>query len=167
MIGSRIGRVMRGKPKMLGTTSQILHNNWKLYVENVKDTYHASLLHTFLHDLPHQPADHRGGVADRPNPAATTPATPRGKDRRRAADQLYAGIHSLRRGLPARGIPRLLDSVDEIGDGITLQILSVFPNFVLQQIQQLDRAAACSAEGAGRDRIAVDLYRLRGRRRRR
>ena len=30
--------------------------------------------------------------------------------------------------------PRFLDSVDEIGDGITLQILSVFPNFVLQQI---------------------------------
>jgi anthranilate 1,2-dioxygenase large subunit len=30
--------------------------------------------------------------------------------------------------------PRFLDSVDEIGDGVTLQILSVFPNFVLQQI---------------------------------
>src|SRR5204862_252222 len=30
--------------------------------------------------------------------------------------------------------PRFLESVDEIGDGITLQILSVFPNFVLQQI---------------------------------
>ena len=30
--------------------------------------------------------------------------------------------------------PRFLDVVDEIGDGVTLQILSVFPNFVLQQI---------------------------------
>src|SRR5205085_9285048 len=47
-IGGRIGRVMRGNPKILGTTSQILHNNWKLYVENVKDTSHASLLHTFF-----------------------------------------------------------------------------------------------------------------------
>ena len=52
LIGSRIGRVMHGKPKILGTTSQILHNNWKLYFENVKDTYHASLLHTLLHDVP-------------------------------------------------------------------------------------------------------------------
>jgi len=33
---------------VLGTTSQILHNNWKLYFENVRDTYHATLLHTFF-----------------------------------------------------------------------------------------------------------------------
>jgi len=31
--------------------------------------------------------------------------------------------------------PRLLESVDEFGDGIQLQILTVFPGFVLQQIQ--------------------------------
>src|SRR5260370_42297370 len=30
--------------------------------------------------------------------------------------------------------PRLLESVDEFGDDVTVQILSVFPNFVLQQI---------------------------------
>ena len=30
--------------------------------------------------------------------------------------------------------PRLLDSVEEFGDDVTVQILSVFPNFVLQQI---------------------------------
>src|SRR5262249_59772248 len=30
--------------------------------------------------------------------------------------------------------PSLLDSVDEFGDGIQLQILTVFPGFVLQQI---------------------------------
>src|SRR5262249_34785747 len=30
--------------------------------------------------------------------------------------------------------PSLLESVDEFGDGIQLQILSVFPGFVLQQI---------------------------------
>src|ERR1051325_11663739 len=30
--------------------------------------------------------------------------------------------------------PELFDAVDEIGDGISLQILAVFPGFVLQQI---------------------------------
>ena len=30
--------------------------------------------------------------------------------------------------------PRLLESVEEFGDDVTVQILSVFPNFVLQQI---------------------------------
>ena len=37
--------------------------------------------------------------------------------------------------------PSLLDSVDEFGDGCHLQILSVFPGFVLQQIQNAWRSA--------------------------
>ncbi len=37
-----------GRPvKMLGSHSQIMHNNWKLYAENLRDSYHATLLHTF------------------------------------------------------------------------------------------------------------------------
>ena len=38
--------------------------------------------------------------------------------------------------------PSLLDGFDEFRDGITLQIVSVFPGFVLQQIQNADRRAA-------------------------
>src|SRR4029078_1119695 len=44
----RIRRVMRAPVKVLGSYSQIVPSNWKLYLENVKDTYHASLLHTFF-----------------------------------------------------------------------------------------------------------------------
>src|SRR5262245_28729756 len=44
----RLARVL-GKPmQVLGRFVQALPNNWKLYVENVKDTYHASLLHAFF-----------------------------------------------------------------------------------------------------------------------
>src|SRR5437879_10307320 len=44
----RVRRVM-GKPvQVLGRFTQALPNNWKLYVENVRDTYHASLLHAFF-----------------------------------------------------------------------------------------------------------------------
>src|SRR3546814_18536134 len=32
----------------LGTSRQTSRSNWKIYTENVKDPYHASLLHTFL-----------------------------------------------------------------------------------------------------------------------
>ena len=75
LIGSRIGRVFRGTPKILGTTSQILHNNWKLYIENVKDTYHASLLHTFFTTFRLSRLTTKAASRS-PNPAATTPATP-------------------------------------------------------------------------------------------
>jgi len=134
LIGSRIGRVMRGKPKILGTTSQILHNNWKLYVENVKDTYHASLLHSFFTTFRLSRLTTKGGVAiaeSGGNHASYTYGGERGDNA--SSDQAYAEIPSLHQDYRLRD-PRFLDSVDEIGDGVTLQILSVFPNFVLQQI---------------------------------
>ena len=133
-IGGRIGRVMRGKPKIIGTTSQILHNNWKLYVENVKDTYHASLLHTFFTTFRISRLTTVGGVAiaeSGAHHASYTYGEQRGDNA--TSDQLYSEIHSLHEDYRLKD-PRFLDSVDEIGDGITLQILSVFPNFVLQQI---------------------------------
>ena len=134
LVGSHIGRVMRGKPKILGTTSQILHNNWKLYFENVKDTYHASLLHTFFTTFRVSRLTNTGGVAIADSGAHHFSYTYGGKGEDRAAsDAAYAGIQSLHRDYRLQD-PRFLDSVDEIGDGITLQILSVFPNFVLQQI---------------------------------
>ena len=40
---------MLKKPvEVIGRFIQPLPNNWKLYMENVKDTYHASLLHLFF-----------------------------------------------------------------------------------------------------------------------
>src|SRR6266478_4450302 len=44
----RIRRVLRGPVRVMGRFTQALPNNWKLYVENVRDTYHASLLHAFF-----------------------------------------------------------------------------------------------------------------------
>jgi anthranilate 1,2-dioxygenase large subunit len=123
-IGGRIGRVMRGKPKLLGTTSQILHNNWKLYFENVKDTYHASLLHSFFTTFRISRLTTAGGVAiaeSGAHHASYTYGEQRGDNA--TSDKDYRLQE-----------PGFLDSVDEIGDGVTLQILSVFPNFVLQQI---------------------------------
>ena len=46
---SRIERVLgKRTPVVLGRFTQVLPNNWKLYVENVKDPYHASILHLFF-----------------------------------------------------------------------------------------------------------------------
>jgi anthranilate 1,2-dioxygenase large subunit len=133
-ISSHIARVFHGTPKVLGTTSQILHNNWKLYVENVKDTYHASLLHTFFTTFRVSRLTNPGGVAVAEGGAHHFSYTYGGRPIDQAAsDEAYAGIQSLRDDIRLKD-PRFLDVVDEIGDGITLQILSVFPNFVLQQI---------------------------------
>ena len=135
LIGARIGRVLRAKPKILGTTSQILHNNWKLYIENVKDTYHATLLHTFFATFRVSRLTAGGGVLVSEGGGNHTSYT-RGKTDTvgsATSDKLYADIQSMRDGLHLTD-PRLLESTDEFGDDVTVQILSVFPNFVLQQI---------------------------------
>jgi anthranilate 1,2-dioxygenase large subunit len=134
-IGARIGRVMHGKPKVLGTTSQILHNNWKLYLENVKDTYHASLLHTFFTTFRISRLSIGGGVLIGESGGNHASYTRGGKKQADLpdSDKLYADIQSMRDGLSLAD-PRLLASREEFGDDITVQILSVFPNFVLQQI---------------------------------
>ena len=53
---------MRAPVRLLGGYSQVLPNNWKLYMENVKDTYHASLLHTFFTTFRLNRLSQKGGV---------------------------------------------------------------------------------------------------------
>ena len=136
LIGSRIHRVLHGKPKILGTTSQILHNNWKLYFENVRDTYHATLLHTFFTTFRISRLTSEGGVDIAESGAHHASYTRNKTERvdRATSDQLYAGIPSMRENFRLAD-PSFLASADEFGDDTTTQILSLFPNFVLQQIQ--------------------------------
>src|SRR5262249_22375279 len=47
-VAGRVARVLHKPVEVLGRFTHALPNNWKLYVENVKDTYHASLLHAFF-----------------------------------------------------------------------------------------------------------------------
>jgi len=136
LIGSRIHRVLHGKPKILGTTSQILHNNWKLYFENVRDTYHATLLHSFFTTFRISRLTSEGGVDIAESGAHHASYTRNRVDRvdQATSDRLYAGIPSLRENFRLAD-PSFLAMAEEFGDDTTTQILSLFPNFVLQQIQ--------------------------------
>ncbi len=127
----RMARVLQRPIEVIGRFTQELPNNWKLYCENVRDTYHASLLHSFFATFRITRLTQSGGVAVSPggghHASYTIDKTESGSQYR---DQ---EIRSEKQGFrPAD--PRLLDVVDEFGDGVQLQILSVFPNFILQQI---------------------------------
>ena len=47
VMGGYIDRIFHKPIAYLGCTRQFSNSNWKLYLENVKDPYHASLLHLF------------------------------------------------------------------------------------------------------------------------
>jgi anthranilate 1,2-dioxygenase large subunit/terephthalate 1,2-dioxygenase oxygenase component alpha subunit len=131
-IAARVRRVMKGPVKLLGGYSQVFPNNWKLYLDNVKDTYHASLLHSFFATFRLNRLSQQGGVIvggdGGSHVSYTMMRTDPGGD-----EYEKAGMRSARGGYRLEA-PEMLEAVDEIGDGISLQILGVFPGFVLQQI---------------------------------
>jgi anthranilate 1,2-dioxygenase large subunit/terephthalate 1,2-dioxygenase oxygenase component alpha subunit len=131
---ARLRRVL-GKPvEVLGRFTQALPNNWKLYVENVKDTYHASLLHAFFGTFRITRLTQGGGVMVSPDGAhhaSFTIGTPEDATSTAYRDQGLRSEHASFRLADAR----LIDGVDEFGDRVQLQILTVFPNLVVQQVQ--------------------------------
>lgn len=131
---SRIERVLGNKtPKVIGRFTQDLPNNWKLYFENVKDSYHASILHLFFTTFEINRLSQKGEIivsedgGSHVSYSAIDPAI--------ASDAAYVEQNIRSQSEFGLNDPSLLDGRDEFGDGVTLQILSVFPGFVLQQIQ--------------------------------
>jgi anthranilate 1,2-dioxygenase large subunit len=133
-IHSRIGRVMKGRtPVVLGRYTQALPNNWKLYVENVKDSYHASILHLFFTTFELNRLSQTGGIIVDPTGGHHISFSV--IDSNAAKDNEYAE-QNIRSDSEFRlADPSLLRGFKEFPDDVTLQILSVFPTFILQQIQ--------------------------------
>lgn len=116
--------------KILGTHSQIIHNNWKLYAENVRDSYHATLLHTFYTTFKVNRLDMDGGIilSDKKwhhisySKRATLDA---------AAEYMEAQVHSAQYNSELEG-PELLNAWEGFDDQITHSIQTIFPTLVLQ-----------------------------------
>jgi anthranilate 1,2-dioxygenase large subunit len=123
-------RNMKQKLKILGVHSQMIHNNWKLYAENVRDSYHATLLHTFYTTFKINRLDMDGGIvlSDRKwhhisySKRATLQA---------AAEYKEANVHSAKFSSELDG-PELLKAWEGFDDGITHSIQTVFPTLVMQ-----------------------------------
>ena len=128
----RLRRVLRRPIRVMGRFTQALPNNWKLYVENVKDTYHASLLHLFFGTFRITRLTQGGGVLVSEDGGSHASYTMELDD---SQDTAYRdqGIRTENEAYRLRD-PSLLDTVNEWGDSIKVQILAVFPGFVLQQI---------------------------------
>jgi anthranilate 1,2-dioxygenase large subunit/terephthalate 1,2-dioxygenase oxygenase component alpha subunit len=102
-------------------------------MENVKDSYHASLLHLFFTTFELNRLSQKGGLIVDESGGHHVSYSMTDPD---AADESYKqqGIRSDDSRYRLKD-PSVLAGFKEYDDGITLQILSVFPGFVLQQIQ--------------------------------
>lgn len=102
-------------------------------MENTKDSYHASILHTFFTTFELNRLNQKGGIIvdeSGGNHVSYSMIDPS------LSNDDY-GNQNIRSSKDEYRLedPSLLDGVDEYGDGVTLQILTVFPGLVLQQIQ--------------------------------
>jgi anthranilate 1,2-dioxygenase large subunit len=133
-IYSRIGRVLGGRtPVILGRYTQALPNNWKLYMENVKDSYHASILHLFFTTFELNRLSQTGGIIV--DPSGGHHVSFSAIDTTSADHKEYAQQNIRSDSEFTLADPSLLQSFKEFPDNVTLQILSTFPCFILQQIQ--------------------------------
>jgi phenylpropionate dioxygenase-like ring-hydroxylating dioxygenase large terminal subunit len=119
-----------GRPlRVVGRFTEVLPNNWKMYAENVRDTYHASLLHVFFATFRINRLSQGGGTTVSENGGChiSTTLAPT-----QASDDAYAGMRSVDDELRLSD-PSMLDAADEHGDRVTQQIVSVFPSFAMQR----------------------------------
>ncbi|MBU1359040.1 MAG: aromatic ring-hydroxylating dioxygenase subunit alpha [Gammaproteobacteria bacterium] len=133
-ICERIERVLHKPVEVIGRFTQALPNNWKLYFENVKDSYHASLLHLFFTTFELNRLSQKGGVIVDDTGGHHVSYSMIDLAAEKDASYKEQGLRSDTDRYRLKD-PSLLAGFKEYDDGVTLQILSVFPGFVLQQIQ--------------------------------
>jgi len=152
----RMKRVLVKPLKVLGAYTQVLPNNWKLYMDNVKDTYHASLLHLFFTRFRINRLTQKGGVFVSPDGAHHCTYTEMVEDRGDAYEK--DGMRSAGSQQFTLEAPEVLDQVDEFGDGVSIQILSLFPGFVLHQIRNSLAARQVVPKGIDRTELHWTLF---------
>jgi phenylpropionate dioxygenase-like ring-hydroxylating dioxygenase large terminal subunit len=152
----RLERVLIKPLKVLGSYTQVLPNNWKLYMDNVKDTYHASLLHVFFTRFRINRLTQQGGVFVSKDGAHHCTYTKMVEDKGDAYEQ--GGMRSASSHEFKLEAPGLLDQVDELGDAVSIQILSLFPGFVLHQIRNSLAARQVVPKGIDRTELNWTLF---------
>jgi anthranilate 1,2-dioxygenase large subunit len=141
-----IDRIFHKPIEYLGCTRQFSHSNWKLYMENVKDPYHASMLHLF-----HTTFNiFRVGMKARSIPDANhglhsiITVTKTNEDTSDAYKQ--QNIRSFDEGFALED-DSILALVSEYEEDTTNHIQPIFPQLVIQQIHNTLVARQLLAKG--------------------
>ena len=125
-------RTVGKKMTILGRYSQMMDNNWKLYAENTRDTYHPSLLHAFFATFKLNRLSAEGGVKQDDRNWHHCVFAKRQTDEHHA-EYGSGKIRAMKTDFGLRD-PSLIDQWMEFDDGITNFVQNFFPGFVLQQV---------------------------------
>ncbi len=123
-------RVFDGRGlRLLGYSRQRIPGNWKLMFENIKDPYHASLLHVFLVTFGLFRADQKSQVRMDETGAHGLLISQKGEQK---ASKDTREIANLKENFKLAD-SRLLDPVREFPDDATVVMQTLWPNLIIQQ----------------------------------
>jgi phenylpropionate dioxygenase-like ring-hydroxylating dioxygenase large terminal subunit len=133
-VADGIKRVCRKPLKVLGYDTQRIHANWKAYHENPRDSYHANILHTFYGTFGLSRQSQESGMVLDASGRHVYFYTKAGTEQQSADyKETASALRSHNAGLQLED-PGILKWRDEFGDGVSVQILTTYPSFVLHQI---------------------------------
>ena len=116
--------------RILGYERQSIESNWKLYMENLKDPYHASLLHVFFATFGLFRFDQPAWVEmDATGRHAIMAVASRGGQ---SSSEATRGMKSFRSDLTLKG-PELISPVPEFPGKAVGVMQTLWPNLVVQQ----------------------------------
>jgi salicylate 5-hydroxylase large subunit len=115
--------------RLLGHSRQRIGGNWKLMLENIKDTHHASLLHVFFVTFGLFRVDNDSTIEMDPTGLHTALSSIRGKQELNEGTAQMKSFH----GEMELADPRLLDTVREFPGDRTVVMQTIWPNLILQQ----------------------------------
>ncbi|HEY1363558.1 MAG TPA: Rieske 2Fe-2S domain-containing protein [Xanthobacteraceae bacterium] len=119
------------RPKLLGYYRHTLPGNWKLYHENLKDPYHATLLHTFLVTFGLLVAGNRSLMLADPSGRHGVMASAK-SDAKTIAGDAKKEMRAYREGMTLAE-PRFMDFVDEFDSPWSVTMLTIWPNLIVQR----------------------------------
>ena len=132
---ANLDRVLGRKMEILGKFRHGLDGNWKLYMENVRDTYHATLLHSFFPTFGLVRLSMKGGIVLSDGGLHHMTYSMRATDQ--AESQYNAkDLRAVKDGYTLKA-PELIEGWPEYECGTTLAIQSIFPNFSVQQLSNV------------------------------
>ena len=143
--------------RILGYSRQRIAGNWKLYAENLRDTYHASLLHEFFVTYGVDRATQKGGVKMDARHRHNMNHAYAASDSQEDAKAAYAETATRLDRMRLRD-EKLLKFHNEYPDGMNLAAPTFFPNGLLIQINNTLGTRQIRPKGPGEHEVFQTLF---------
>ena len=148
-------RVFDGRPlRILGNMSQKIAGNWKLMFENIKDPYHASLLHVFLVSFGLFRADQKSKVEMDENGGHAVLVSRKGEQKASAGT---ADMAALKTDYELND-KSLLAGRKEFKDENTVVMQTIFPSLIVQQQTNTLAVRQILPQGPGHFELVWDFF---------